>query len=85
MGNSAGGAGCLPLEKGQNAHILPLLEAACGHFEARSLVRRPHPARDPPPARAPHPAPPPTRSNPAHVPGLVSMGQGAPGPCVPRR
>lgn len=28
-----------------------------------------------PPARARPPAPPPARSNPAHVPGLVSMGQ----------
>lgn len=54
MGNSVEGAGCFPLEKGQNAHVSPLRGAACGHIEAWSLVRWPYPARGPPPARA-HP------------------------------
>lgn len=45
-------AGCLPLEKGQNAHVLPLRGYACGHFEAWSLVPSPPPA---PPSSPPLP------------------------------
>lgn len=57
-------------------------------FRGRCRARgRPRPRRLPPRPRPapPAPGPAPPRSNPAHVPDLVSMGRGAPGPCAPRR
>lgn len=73
-----------PQQKGQNAHVFPYGGTRVAILRPAPWLWRPGPSAVRSPAR-PRPAPAPPRSNPAHVPGLVSMGRGAPGPCAPRR